>query len=737
MSCIQNKFTFVCLMILLQIGLNALPGRSQVSPPVTAPQSISFRLDVMPVFMAAGCNTGSCHGSSRGQDGFRLSLFGYDPAGDYQRITREIPTRRINLAQPHESLLLLKATGAVPHTGGARFLVGSDYYNTLLRWIESGTPDDPPDIASPVSLSIEPKEMVLEGAGATQQMTAKAKYSDGSERDVTRLVLFLSNNDNSAAISREGLVTAKNRGEAFVMARFATFTVGSPAIVVPKGVAYEWPNVPENNYIDGLVNQKLQKLKILPSGLCDDATFARRAYLDIIGQLPPREKLDYFLASPEPQKRVTLVDELLSRKEFVELWVMKWAELLKIRSGDDPATGLSYKAALLYYNWLQDRLARNVPMNQIAQDLIGSTGGTFQDPATNFYQVETDTLKVAENTAQVFMGIRIQCAQCHNHPFDRWTMNDYYSFTSFFSQLGRKRAEDARETIIFNAAGGEVNHPVTGKPLSPQFLGGATPDVTGKDRREVLAGWIASPENPYFARNLANIVWAHFLGQGIIEPVDDVRVSNPASNAQLLDELARRFTEYKYDFKRIVRDICLSRTYQLASTVNETNAEDTRNFSHAGIRRIRAEVLLDCISQVTEAREKFKGLPLGARAVQIADGRTSNYFLTTFGRATRETVCSCEVKMEPSLSQALHLLNGETVSRKIVDGGVIRRMIEQKLTPHQIIEDLYLRTLSRTPTPDELAGIDLTLLKAPTQQQEILEDLFWSLLNCKEFIFNH
>jgi hypothetical protein len=332
----------------------------------------------------------------------------------------------------------------------------------------------------------------------------------------------------------------------------------------------------------------------------------------------------------------------------------------------------------------------------------------------------------------------MQCAQCHNHPFDRWTMEDYYGWTSFFSQVGRKRGEDPRETIVFNGGGGEVNHPVTKTPMPPKFLGGESPDLKGRDRRVVLADWLASSDNPYFARNLSNLIWAHFFGQGIIEPVDDVRVSNPPSNAELLDELAKRLVDYKYDFKRLVRDICLSRTYQLSSVVNETNAGDERNFSHSAVRRIRAEVLLDCISQVTEVPEKYQGLPLGARAAHIADGRTSNYFLRTFGRATRETVCSCEVKMEPNLSQALHLLNGNTVSDKVQAGGVVKRLLtEQKRTPEQVIEELYTRSLSRKPTAEEAAKLASAVKEAGADKDGALNDIFWALLNSKEFIFNH
>ncbi len=700
----------------------------------TTDRPISFKLDVMPVFMKSGCNSGSCHGAARGKDGFRLSLFGYDPDGDYQRITREIATRRLNLALPAESLLIQKAIGAVPHTGGSPVKKDSDAYNTMIRWIEAGAPKDSEDVAKPVSVELLPKSVLLE-EGATHRMTVRAKYSDGTDRDVTNLALFLSNNDSAAKISSDGVVSAGARGEAFVMARFATFTVGSQVITIPKGLKYEWPSdSPENNYIDGLVNAKLKKLRILPSELCDDATFLRRASIDIVGELPSRERFEKFVADADPKKREKLVDELLGRKEFVDLWVMKFAELLQIRTVQDQ---VSYKAALLYFDWLRQRIAANVPMNRIVRDLISADGGTFKNPATNFYLVEQDAAKLAENTAQVFMGMRIQCAQCHNHPFDRWTQNDYYGFVGFFSQVGRKPGEDPRERVVFNSGGGDAKHPVTGKSVAPKFLGGDTPDVKGKDRREVLADWLASPQNPYFAKNLANVVWAHFLGKGIIDPVDDVRVSNPASNPELLDELAKRFTDYNYDFKRLVRDICLSRTYQLSSRENDSNKSDTRNFARANVRRIRAEVLLDCITQVTEVKQKYQGLPLGARAVEIANGNTSNYFLTTFGRATRETVCSCEVKMEPNLSQALHLLNGDTVNNQVNTGPVISNLLKAKKTPEQVVEELYVRCLTRKPTAAETQNI-VEMVKEPgTDAKQVYTDLFWALLNSQEFMFNH
>jgi hypothetical protein len=693
---------------------------------------ISFKLDVMPVFMKAGCNYGSCHGAARGKDGFRLSLFGFDPDGDYYRLTREQPERRLDLSIPSECLLIEKATGQVPHSGGSPTKKGDPYYQTLLRWLESGAPADGGTVPTVESIELYPTSALLDGPGETQQLTVRAKYSDGSDRDVTHLAVFLSSNDNSATVSPDGKVTAANRGEAFIMARFDTHTVGVPFIVLPKGLEFEWQEIPANNYIDELVYDKLKRLRIQPSELCSDEAFIRRVHLDVCGVLPTSAETHAFLADEDPAKREKLVDKLLARKEFVELWVMKWSELLQIRSTQI----VSYKAALLYFNWLQEQIAGNMPIDQMVKNLLGAQGGTFSNPATNYFQAEQAPLKMAENVAQVFMGMRIQCAQCHNHPFDRWTMDDYYSFAAFFAQIGRKAGADPRETIVFNSGGGEVNHLVGGRAMPPKFLGGAVPDIAGRDRRAVLAEWLASSENPFFAKNLANIVWAHFFGRGIVHEVDDVRVSNPPVNGPLLEALGQKFTEYKYDFKRIVRDICTSRTYQASTHTNDTNAQDERNFSHATLRRIRAEVLLDVISQATETKDKFAGLPLGARAVQIADGNTATYFLTTFGRATRETVCSCEVKMEPNLGQALHLINGENAHEKIKQGGVVAKLLEAKKTPQEVVSELYLRCLSRQPTGDEAAAIDAQLT-GMADPKAALEDVFWALLNSREFVFNH
>ncbi len=699
-----------------------------------AERPVSFNLDVMPVFMRTGCNTGSCHGAARGKDGFMLSLFGYDPEGDHHRITREQLGRRINLGIPAASMLIEKGTGQVPHTGGKCFDVDSIYYRDLVEWIENKCPQDPEDIPYCDSLSLYPTQAVLDGAGTTQQLTVLAHYSDGTERDVTHLALFQSSNDNSAEVdTTSGLVTAGNRGEAFVMARFATHTIGSQFIVLPKGVVFEPTDEQPANYVDELVLEKLKKLRMNPSEICSDEQFVRRIYIDMIGLVPTYEEFEAFVNSEDPDKRAKLIDELLERKEFTEMWVSKWAEWLMMRSVNNR---VSYKSVLLYYNWLAERIADNIPLDQMVRELLTSSGGTFTEPATNYYEVERNTLQVAENVAQTFMGMQIQCAQCHNHPFDRWTQNDYYNFAAFFAQIGRKQAEDVRESIIFNRGGGEVRHPVTNKNAVPVFLGGGQPDIQGRDRREVLAEWLASPENPYFAENFANRIWHHYFGIGIVDPVDDVRISNPATNPELLAEMARRFTESGYDYRQLIRDICNSNTYQRSTVRNETNETDETNFAHQSARRIKAESLLDIISQVTSTKDKFRGLPLGARAVQIADGATSNYFLTTFGRATRETVCSCEVKMEPSLSQALHLLNGDTVNNKIRQGGLVKQFADEKLSPDEVIARLYVTCLSRQPTETELTKLR-PLFEDEGNFAQACEDVFWALLNSREFLFNH
>ena len=703
-------------------------------------RAVSFRQDVMPVFLRSNCNSGGCHGAARGKDGFRLSLFGMDPDGDYVRLTRELIGRRINLAIPEESTLVEKAIGAVPHSGNKLYDADSQYNKTILEWIANGAKDDAPGIAKVTGIEVFPKQIVLEGKEATQQITVRATYSDGTDRDVTKLALFMSNNDPVAKIDKEGLVRSGDRGAAFMLARFDVFSVTAQAIVIPKGLVYERPKAAEVNYIDKAVNERLHRLRIVPSGLCTDEEFIRRVYIDVIGLYPKPAELTAFIEDKRPDKRTQLVEGLLQRKEFTELWVMKWAELLQIRSGINQGNNAPpfYKNALLYYNWLADRIGANVPIDRIVVDLLSASGGTVSNPPVNYYQTELDKLKLSENVAQVFMGMRIQCAQCHNHPFDRWTMDDYYGFNAFFAQIGRKNTDDPQEVIVYNSKGGETQHFLTKKNVKPKFLGGEEPDLKpGDDRRRVMAEWMASPRNPFFARNIANLVWAHFLGVGVVDPVDDVRVSNPPSNPELLDELAAKLTEYNYDVRRLVRDITASAAYQRSSKTNASNADDKLNFARAQVRRVRAEVLLDAISQITETPNKFQGLPLGARAVQIADGAVSNYFLTTFGRSKRESVASTEVKTDPNLSQALHLMNGDAVNDRIRRGQVVEKLIAAGKKDDEIVNELFLRCFGRMPADVERKSVAAAVAADPANRQVVLEDAFWALMNSKEFYFNH
>ena len=697
---------------------------------------LSFRLDVMPVFARAGCNMGSCHGAARGKDGFRLSLFGFDPTGDYHRLTREMPGRRINLANPEGSLVVQKAIGAVPHTGGKRFEKDSELADRLVQWIAAGAKDDPnagKDAPKLQAVDLYPPTTLLEGKQATQQLVAVARFSDGTDRDVTDLVWYGSNNDSSVAITPSGNAASSQRGESFLMARYDTITVGVPVVVIPKDLTFEYPESEGNTWVDDLVDTKLKSLRVAPSNVCDDETFLRRVTIDLVGLLPTEEERSEFLADKAQDKRSEYVERLLSRKEFVDLWVMKWAEILQIRSINNI---VDKKGALLYHQWLDRRIASNQPLNKMVRDLITASGGTFENPPTNYYQAERDTLKLTENVAQAFLGMRIQCAQCHNHPFDRWTMDDYYGFAAFFAQIGRKRADDPRETIIYNSGGGGMKHPVSGQTVAPKYLGGAEAEVANRDRREAVAEWLVSSENPFFAKRIANLVWTHFFGRGIVHEPDDFRVSNPPVNGPLLDALASHLVKSEWDFRELVREIVNSKTYQRECDTNDTNLLDNSNFSHSAVRRIRAEVLLDILAQVTETKNKFPGLPEGARAVQVADGRTSTYFLTTFGRATREDVCSCAVSMDPSLSQALHLLNGDVGNQRIQQGGVIDRWIKEGRPDTEIIDELFVRCYGRFPQERERVET-LVAVQAGAGRKQALEDVFWALLNSPEFIFNH
>jgi hypothetical protein len=694
-------------------------------------RAMSFIQDVVPALTKAGCNTGGCHGASSGQDGFNLSLFGFDPDTDYHNITRQSNGRRILMAAPEKSLLLTKAVGKVQHTGGDMMKVGDKNYNKILTWLKEGALKDPKDLPEPETLEVFPKKIVLNGEGKTHRIIVRARYPDGHYRDVTEVSYFLSSNQQKVKVSPNGVVSSKQGGESFILIRMATLTAGIPVIVIPNNRP-EVGKLSSNNYVDDYINSKLTNLKVKPSKLSDDKNFIRRVTLDISGRLPTDKEFTDFLKNENPKKRSQLIDRLLEEPGFIDLWALKWAELLQIRSVNNQ---FSYKSALLYNDWLKKQLKAGETIDNIVNKILTSKGSTFKAPATNYFQIERDTLKRAENVAQVFMGTRIQCAQCHNHPFDTWTQDDYYGFAAFFSRIGMKRGEDPREYLIYDKTGGEVKHPVKKVNMKPKFLGGeVSAEATGSKRRLALANWLTSTDNPYFARNLANMIWAQYMGRGIVDPVDDQRLSNPASHPELLDQLSSKLVDYKFDFKNLVRDICNSKAYQRGDKEVHNKGND-RLFAYRKPKRIKAEVLLDSIAQVTEVDSKFKGLPLGEKAVNIADGNSSTYFLSTFGRAKRESVCSCEVKSEPNLSQALHLLNGENTHGKVKSSKVIQELMNEKKNFAQILELLFVKTISRYPNETEKKHIESLIKEDRKNEKEILTNVFWALLNSKEFIF--
>jgi hypothetical protein len=716
------------------------PSKAPAPPPAPTRPS-SFRLDVMPVFFRAGCNSGGCHGAAIGKDGFHLSLFGYDPAGDYYRLTRELPGRRIDLAVPRQSLLLMKATGMVPHSGGRRFKPDSDLYRTLLRWIEAGAPDDASGAAQVTGISLVPDKVVFNPKEKPRPLQVIAKYSDGSSRPVNELALYMANNKAVADIDDAGTVTPGKAGDTFVFARFARYTVGAEITVLPPG-KFKWPKEVPANYIDEAVDAKLRNLRVLPSAIATDEQFLRRVYLDVIGLPPSREDHDRFVADRNPAKRAQLVDQLLARPEFADLWTERWAETLKVRSDNNSSFGTDRKAAFEYYEWIHDQVKKNAPLDRFVQAQLASTGSNLQNPAVNLYtmlpQGQYDPKAVAQDVAQVFTGIRVQCAQCHNHPFDRWTQEDYYGFVSFFTGVKRKMASEEREFFVYDdPAAPPAKHLLDGHPVPAKFLGGDSPDVKGKDPRTALAEWLTSKDNTLFRENLANRIWAQFFGRGIVDPVDDVRVSNPPSNRELLEALGRHLADYNFDAKRLIRDICASQAYQRSTVPNDSNRDDDRQFSHQRLRRLRADVLLDSISEVTGAPTQFNGTPTAFRAAQLFEGNQSNqYFLKTFGLCPRDSVNASDTRLEPTLAQSLHLVNGDTVETKLARSPVIAGLLKDHKTPEEILGELFVRTLSRGPSEAEKKKL-LPLVSAAPGDRKAYEDIFWALLNSTEFAFNH
>ena len=718
-------------------------------PPLLHSEEVSFRRDVMPILFRAGCNQGSCHGSSRGKDGFALSLFGYDAKGDYYRLTQEIIGRRVNVAAPKDSLMLLKATGAVPHTGGRRFSKDSEYYKTLLRWIEKGAPDDSGKVPEPVEITLSPDRILFAGGADPVHTKVTARYSDGSKRDVTSLALFYSNNPNTAAINKDGLVNAKNPGDTNVFARFNRFTIGSDVIVLPSDTNYKWSNPPANNYIDELVYDRLRKVQLLPSELADDDTFVRRIYLDLTGATPSVAQYRRFSEDQRADKRTRLVDELLKSPDFTDLWTGLWAESVRLMGGGYTPTATDLKAAEAYYQWIRRQIDKNRPLDKFVYDQIVASGSNLSDGPTNLYTMLVHDVRFkpkafAADFSQLFLGIQIQCAECHNHPFDRWRMDDYYGFVSFFTGITRKPGAEPREFYIFNnRKAAPSRHKVDGRPMPATVLGGERPAELNLDSRVALARWLTARDNHLFAGNMANRIWARFFHRGLVEPVDDLRISNPPTNGPLLDELSKRLVAYGFDQRKLIRDICNSRTYQLSARPNDTNKLDDRQFSRARIRRLRADVLLDSIIKVTEWDRSFRNFPKGTKAIEFyprTAGDTAqplwfDDFLKTFGRSSRNTICACETKSEPTLSQTLHMVVGDNIN-KAIKAGLVPKLLSKRKTSDEIIEELFIRCLSRKPTDRELAKMK-ELVSDDVKDKAPYEDILWSLLNSTEFSFNH
>jgi len=727
--------------------LFAITGQALGAEPAAAP---SFRRDVMPVFFRAGCNAGTCHGSARGKDGYMLSLFGYDPVGDYRRTVEEIPGRRVNTSVPADSLLLLKATGAVSHTGGKLFEPDSDLYKTLAAWIEAGAPDDVGSVPEVTGISLPKESVVFKKIGGTGTARVTASYSDGSSRDVTNLARFFSNNASVADIDKDGRVTAKGPGDTNVFARFSRFTVGAEVIVLPPEEGFTWPNPPVNNFIDKLVFDRLEKLRIVPSDLCDDETFLRRVTLDLVARPPTMQEYEAFMDDDSPDKRSKKIDVLIATDDFADYQAALWGEQLRIMGGNYSPDGTVIKAADAFSAWMREQFRADRPLDQFVSEMVTGSGSNLSSGPANLYtmlvhKTQVEPKMLAADFSQAFMGVQIQCAECHNHPFDRWTMNDYYGFVSFFTGVRRKPGVEPREKRIYweTTAAAAIN-PVDGKYRPAKTLGAKEPVPTEGDPRPALAAWLTAADNEIFSKNLANRIWAQFFGRGIVDPVDDMRVSNPPTNAPLLDALSERLVELKFDLRAFVRDICSSRVYQLSVKPTPSNAGDTRQFSHAHLRRLRADVILDSIVAVTGVPRPLPDWPAGTKAVEYyprSSGDTQgphpgDPFFATFGRSTRGTICACETKSNPSLSQAMHLVVGDTVRDRLAAGGLLKQLVETKPRPEAVIRTLFISTLSRKPTREELAGF-VEMAAGSPKDESVYEDIFWSLLNSSEFLFNH
>jgi len=711
----------------------ALTNTDATASPPREPADIpNFSSDIIPALTKSGCNAGACHGAFSGRGGFRLSLLGFDAAADHASIAFHDRGRRVSPASPENSLLLRKATGAIPHSGGVRLSPAQPAYKLLRDYIAGGLPAPRADEPRIVGLEVTPVDLVLQ-PNESASLQVISRWSDGETRDVTQWALFDARDPMSTEVTRDGQVTSLAPGKGAVSVRYLG-QVASVAVTTPFGPPAAIDFQP-GNYIDELVLDQWRQMGLVPQPLCDDGEFLRRAHLDLIGTLPTADEARAFLASAAPDKRAKLVDQLLERPEYTAYWSLKWGDLLRVHR-----RYVGEKGVGSFAGWLRQAIRTNKPVDQLARELLTAQGNLFANGPVAYFIIDTKPEELAETTAQLFLGVRLQCTRCHHHPMEVWSQDDYYGLAAFFTRLElRDNGEKGR------FGGMQIVRPVakemkTMQVASPPRLFGraveldsaATPDV-----RVHLADWLTAKDNPFFARNFANRYWAYLMGRGLFEPIDDMRATNPPTNPALLKALAKDFAEHGYDAKHLLRTIANSRVYQLQTNLTPEHDQAGEFFTHHPPRRMPAEVLLDAINQVAQHAEAFPGQPLGTRAIALPDPEVASDFLTTFGRPLRNSPCECARESSPDLLQALHLINNTGLQSKIAsDQGYVASLIGKNLTDEQLAEEIYLTTYTRLPTTNEMATIR-ELAAAASNRRELFEDLLWTLINSPEFAFNH
>jgi hypothetical protein len=712
-----------------------------IAPLVAAPREtpkLSFVKDIVPIFTKSGCANSNCHGSIRGQAGFKLSLFGYEPDLDYNAIVKAQDGRRINRTDPAKSLILMKPTFSTPHGGGERFKTGSLEYEAILNWIRDGATYDSAGSPRLRIIRVTPEEVTLVGLNSKQQLSVSGTYTDGTSEDLTRKVQYTANDESVLDVSPNGEIKAKRAGETAIMVRTLGKAVATRIAVIETPPMKDYPDVPRNNFIDDFIFSKLKRVNTVPSPLSSDSEFVRRVYLDTIGLLPTLDESSRFLDSKDPKKRAALIDELIDRPEFAEVWATRFSDLLRVGLLDQRSKG-----GRIMYSWLRQAMREDKPFNQFATELITASGNLYFNPASNFYYITefSEPENIATNVSQVFLGVRIECARCHNHPWEKWTQEDFWGFAAFFGRMGVKDTYENDESEITLKPAGEVISPKTKKRVDAKYLDGATEtEGLDEDIRVKLAKWVTSPQNPWFARAIVNRVFKHYMGRGIVEPLDDFRVTNPPTNEALLDALAKDFVANGYRLKHTIRLILNSRAYQLSSVPNDTNRGDFLNYSHYYVRRLLAEELIDSMAEVTGVQETFPGYMPGTRAMTIPQGAPT-YFLQTFGRLkAREVIC--ERDNSPDVAQAMHLISGQTIQHQITgkDGTLDHWLADKSLTDEEITRHLFIATLVHPPNEREVAQVVASIhsgIGGPDARRQVFEDVFWSIFNSKAFIFNH